>query len=548
MKARVMRRNETDRVRRKVLRSRWPGVAALIAVLGLMAVCLVPAASSAAVFSVSSSEALASGARMYTSVVDLSGPWKFAVDPGEIGQTDGWQAPDFDDSAWGSLHVPGNWEQQGIVMENPNFPDDRANRGYNGYGWYRRHFTVPADWEQSRVGLRIGQIWDNDWTYINGHLVGATDGPHGDVWDQTREYLIAPHVLRFGEDNVIAIRVLDVEAQGGLAVGPVELVKDLVPAVFEEPGRYAERRGDMVNVGGSVSVPANTRVSGDAVAVGGSVDVRGRVTGQAVAIGGSVRVRPGGTVDGDAVSMGGHVEREGNGMIGGQVIEVGVLPWVGGEGFSGRFDGLRRAADWPPFRHGPFRRLGDLVQNLFVWGFVALVALLIIPKRLNTMARALPADPGRAAVHGVVGGLLTLPALLILVVVAIITCVVLAITVIGLVLIPVVGAAVLLAGFLPGLLAVLGSASVWLGLGRAAAVQIGKPEVSDFWSILLGVAMVAIAVAIPVIGTLVMITVCIFGFGVALMTGLGAGPDWLRQRLDAGRRRAPAAASETPSS
>jgi len=246
--------------------------------------------------------------------------------------------------------------------------------------------------------------------------------------------------------------------------------------------------------------------------------------------------------------MGGQVEREGNGVIAGQVIEIGVLPWMAGEGFSGRFGGLRRAVEWSPFRYGPFRRLGDLVQNLLIWGFVALVALLIVPKRLNTMARALPADPGRAAVHGVVGGLLTLPALLILVVVAIITCVVLAITVIGLVLIPVVGAAVLLAALLPWLLAVLGSASVWLSLGRAAAVLLGRPEASDYWSILLGVAMVAIAVAIPVVGTLVMITVGIFGFGVALMTGLGAGPDWLRQRLDAGRRRAPAAASESSSS
>jgi len=544
MKARVMRPNETG----KVLRSRWPGVAALIAVLGLMAVCLAPAASAAAGISVSSSEELTSEATMATSVVDLSGPWKFAVDPGEVGQADGWQAPDFDDSAWGSLHVPGNWEQQGIVMENPNYPDDRDNRGYNGCGWYRRHFTVPADWEQSRVGLRIGQVWDNDWAYINGHLVGATDGPAGDVWDQTREYLIAPHVLKFGEDNVIAIRVVDVEAEGGLAVGPVELVKDLMPAEIEEPGRYAERRGDMVNVGGSVTVPANTRVSGDAVAVGGSVDVRGQVTGDAVAIGGSVRVRPGGTVDGDAVSMGGQVDREGDGVIAGEVIQIGVLPWVTGEGLDGRFGGLRRAVEWSPFRHGPFRRIGDLVQNLLVWGFVALVALLIVPKRLDTMARALPANPGRAAAHGVVGGLLTLPALLILVVVAIITCVVLAITVIGLLLIPVVGVAVLLAALLPWLLAVLGSASVWLSLGRAAAVQLGNPELSDYWSILLGVAMVAIAVAIPVVGTLVLITVCIFGFGVALMTGLGAGPEWLRQRLDSGRRSAPAAASETSSS
>ena len=318
-------------------------------------------------------------------------------------------------------------------------------------------------------------------------------------------------------------------------------------AVFQATEYYVTTRA-WPAVGGSVTVPANTRVSGDAVAVGGSVDVRGRVTGDAVAIGGSVRVRPGGTVDGDAVSMGGQVEREGNGVIAGQVIEIGVLPWVTGEGFSGRFGGLRRAVEWSPFRHGPFGMLASFVRHLLVWGFVALIALLIVPKRLDAMARALPADPGRAAVHGVVGGLLTLPALLILVVVAIITCVVLAITVIGLVLIPVVGAAVLLAALLPWLLAVLGSASVWLSLGRAAASQLGKPEVSDFWSILLGVVMVSIAVSIPVIGMLVTITIYIFGFGVALMTGLGASPDWLRQRLDAGRRRAPAAASETPSS
>ena len=141
MEAQLNGPNETGKGRSKVLRSRWLVVAAAIAVLGLMVVCLMPAASAASVIRVSSGESLVNAAAMYTSAVDLSGVWKFAIDPEEIGESGGWQTPDLDDSAWGSLYVPGHSEQQGIVMENPDYPDPRADCGYNGYGWFPHTFS-----------------------------------------------------------------------------------------------------------------------------------------------------------------------------------------------------------------------------------------------------------------------------------------------------------------------------------------------------------------------------------------------------------------------
>ena len=66
---------------------------------------------------------------------------------------------------------------------------------------------------------------------------------------------------------------------------------------------------DIVRVGENITIEAGQTVRGDVVAVGGTVTVLGHVRGDAVAIGGDVDLTGGGTVDGDAVSVGGTVKR-----------------------------------------------------------------------------------------------------------------------------------------------------------------------------------------------------------------------------------------------
>jgi hypothetical protein len=463
--------------------------------------------------------------------IDLSGVWKFKGDWLESGLSEGWYRPDFDDSEWGELHVPASWESQGILTNNPRWPVNTDECGYNGFAWYRTRFTVPESWADGRVLLRIGRIWDEDWTYVNGQSVGQMTG--ADVWNRQRRYLIPPDLLRPGEDNVIAIRVYDSTREGGIAEGPVELVNVSRGAVADvlppEPREYRRTRGDVVRFGSNVTIDADEKVTGDAVAIGGNVDVYGHVAGEAVAVGGSIHARDGSRIDGGAVAVGGSVHREPGATIGGEIVETGFSP--------------------PLVLFGPWgwaQPIVLLVGAVIAWGFIALLSVLLFRERLEVMAAALPVYPARAVLYGLVGFALTPAALLAAVVVAAFVSAVLAITLVGIPLIPVVGAgliALIVAGFV---LLLAGAVGVWLSIGKAVATSLKKPGLHPVWATLIGLVLVAVAIQLPVIGSLVLLTFIVFGFGLAIMTGFGTNPEWAHGRLGFRSSRPPSAAPAPP--
>ena len=482
--------------------------------------------------------------------LDLSGPWKFKGDWDESGLGQGWEKPELNDSDWRQLHVPARWEEQGVMTPNPRWPSTVANDGYNGYAWYRRHVTVPADWADAVVRFQSGWIDDFDWVYINGTLVGAMTQEGREA---PRDYLIPPGVLKAGADNVIAIRVSDTGGDGGMREGPVELVNVSASeaeaaeteAALEE--QYPERRNEIVNIGGGVDVPADTMVEGDVVAIGGSAEVKGYVQGSVVAIGGNVYVRPGSRIDGDAVAIGGTVVQEGDGRIGGSVVNGPLLP--GGlisrivKGVAER-EGARRFVVWPFGVLRPLGRAGEFLSNLLFWAIVAAILVLLFPRRLEVMAGALPEAPGRAAAYGIGGFFVTSAGMVMLIMVAVALCVILAMTVIGIPLIPVVGIGLVGAILLLPFLALLGTVAVWLSLGRAVTARTGLHEPRTIWAALLGLLIVGIATLIPGIGPLIGVTLLIFGFGVALMTGMGSNVTWAQRRFGGGRKTEQAAPDE----
>jgi hypothetical protein len=87
-----------------------------------------------------------------------------------------------------------------------------------------------------------------------------------------------------------------------------------------------DQESDIVRTGESITIDADRTVGGDVVSIGGSVTVFGRVRGDVVAIGGEVTVKDGGRVDGDAVSIGGRVNRETGSHIGGQNVGMSFVP------------------------------------------------------------------------------------------------------------------------------------------------------------------------------------------------------------------------------
>ncbi len=140
--------------------------------------------------------------------LDLSGDWSF-----EIGDDPAWKERGFNDAKWEVVRVPGEWENQG-------FP------GYDGFAWYRKRFLVPKELSQREQYLQLGRIDDVDVCYLNGKTVGSTGQFPPDyltAWSDRRIYPIPEGTLRYGKENVIAIRVYDYHLRGGLYEGPVGL-------------------------------------------------------------------------------------------------------------------------------------------------------------------------------------------------------------------------------------------------------------------------------------------------------------------------------------
>ena len=154
---------------------------------------------------------------------------------------------------------------------------------------------------------------------------------------------------------------------------------------------------DRQSVGtGSVTVEEDQEVD-DAVAYGGSVEVKGRVRGDAVAFGGGVHLGPHAVVDGDAVAFGGKVEREPGAKVRGQVVSFG-----GGSSALtalGPSDAKSHAVE----KHSDSSLFGLLVQ-FAVYFALGFVFMMFAPKPMKQLEAEIRRDPIRCGLTGVLGG------------------------------------------------------------------------------------------------------------------------------------------------
>jgi len=138
-------------------------------------------------------------------VVDLNGDWKFSV-----GDDSEWASPYYNDRDWEEINVPSSWENAGYY-------------GYNGYAWYRKTFEISADIAEADLYLSLGYVDDVDETFLNGSLIGVSGGfpPYvSTAYNALRKYYIPKQSLRKGK-NIIAVRVYDIQLEGGIIKGPV---------------------------------------------------------------------------------------------------------------------------------------------------------------------------------------------------------------------------------------------------------------------------------------------------------------------------------------
>ena len=124
-----------------------------------------------------------------------------------------WAQPGIDDSHWLDFVVPMYWEVQGF-------------KDYDGFGWYRVRFTIPQKFRDQDLILLVGKVDDADETYLNGDRIGYTGGTHikGDEYRKLRAYTVPSSRMKFGEENVLAVRVYDNFLGGGIYDGPVGFV------------------------------------------------------------------------------------------------------------------------------------------------------------------------------------------------------------------------------------------------------------------------------------------------------------------------------------
>jgi sialate O-acetylesterase len=109
-----------------------------------------------------------------------------------------------DDSNWKSIKIGSSWEDEGYW-------------DYDGYAWYRVHFTVIGIDAHSWYWLDLGRLDDADITFLNGEEIGRTGvfpPNYETAYHAHRSYLIKGEQLLENE-HVLAIRIYDERLMGG---------------------------------------------------------------------------------------------------------------------------------------------------------------------------------------------------------------------------------------------------------------------------------------------------------------------------------------------
>jgi sialate O-acetylesterase len=125
-------------------------------------------------------------------------PW---YDEYDIGLKRKWFSPNYNDSAWTQVSLPGGFAGLGL----PVTP---------AVAWFRRDITLPNPIPQGLSLIFLGEIQRMDSVYINRVHIG------GSAWvENPRVYRIPPSVLTPGK-NLIAIRIFKTKPHGGFLSPP----------------------------------------------------------------------------------------------------------------------------------------------------------------------------------------------------------------------------------------------------------------------------------------------------------------------------------------
>lgn len=162
--------------------------------------------------------------------IEIPKMWKF-----QIGDNHDYSKLDYDDKSWKTINVENVWESQGYV-------------DYNGIAWYRTKIVIPSSFRKNYqkheyLILQLGKVDDVDDTYFNGVRIGGKTG-----WDLYRTYLIQTNLIKWDQENVLAIRVNDFDGNGGMYGGHIKIADFRLENILslrttDKPSEFTENRG-----------------------------------------------------------------------------------------------------------------------------------------------------------------------------------------------------------------------------------------------------------------------------------------------------------------
>ncbi|MFB3923965.1 MAG: hypothetical protein ACE145_19765 [Terriglobia bacterium] len=252
-----------------------------------------------------------------------------------------------------------------------------------------------------------------------------------------------------------------------------------------QPGDTAR---DVVCIYCSIRAAGNVKM--DLVTIGGDIEVTGKIDGDAVAVGGGVKLGPGAEVTGDAVAMGGPLELGAQAKIGG---DSSSLVWF-----------------YVPGQRSVHAR-GALAFVGVLLAMAVVLALILRAGRLENIAGAVCKRPWWTIILGIAAFTLWV------VIVSIAEDFGRAEDAID-----------WTSTILCGAVYAAGLAGLSFGLGA----KFFKPTALRVVS---GGLLLALPQLIPVVGVIVFLAVAIMALGAPIVSGFGAGAEWLPGRL---RRRA----------
>lgn len=138
--------------------------------------------------------------------INFNRQWKFILEDAE-----GAEATTFNDSGWDNVNLPHSF----------SMPYFMWRKFYNGYGWYRKHFDVPATWNGKTVSIEFEGSFIETEVYVNGKSVGKHVGGYtGFNFDITPYIQTGSNVLSVRVNNLwkanVAPRAGDHQFSGGI--------------------------------------------------------------------------------------------------------------------------------------------------------------------------------------------------------------------------------------------------------------------------------------------------------------------------------------------